>query len=85
MKLHSIKRGLRAGPFADSLAINPSRSLTEFREQAVGYINMKEVRETRKAEAQTENGRAKDSKQKHETGEKKPEEIRACPKGEGLG
>ena len=62
VELHSIKRGLRAGPFANSLAINPSRSLTEFRERALGYIN-EEVLETRKAKAQMENGKAKKSKQ----------------------
>ena len=43
VELHSIKIGLRAGPFVDSLAINPSRSLTEFRDRAVRYINMEEV------------------------------------------
>ena len=32
VELQSIKKGLRAGFFADSLAINPPRSLTEFRE-----------------------------------------------------
>ena len=43
VELHSIKRGLQAGPFVDSLAINPLRSLTEFKEQAMGYVNMEEV------------------------------------------
>ena len=51
MELHSIKIGLQAGPFADSLAINRPKSLAEFKEWAVGYINMEEVREMRKAEA----------------------------------
>ena len=53
MELHSIKIGSRVGPFADSLAINPLRSLAEFRKRAVGYINMEEIRETRKAETWT--------------------------------
>ena len=39
MELHFIKRGLPVGLFTDSLAINPLRSLAEFRERAVGYIN----------------------------------------------
>ena len=63
MELHFIKRGLRERPFAYLLAINLLRSLAEFREQVMGYINMEEVREMRKAEAQMENGRAKGSKQ----------------------
>ena len=63
MELHSIKRGLKVGSFADSLAINAPRSLAEFRERAMGYINIEEVRETRKAKAPIENGKAKDSKQ----------------------
>ena len=63
MELHSIKRGLRVGLFADSLAINLPRSLTKFREQAMGYVNMEEVQEMRKGEARMENGKAEDSKQ----------------------
>ena len=62
MELHSIKKGLQASPFADSLAINLLRSLAEFREQVVGYINMEEVWEMRKAKAWTENGKAEDLK-----------------------
>ena len=50
LELHSINRGLQADPFAHSLAINPSRSLVEFEERAMGYMNMEEVQETRKAE-----------------------------------
>ena len=63
MELYSIKRGLQAGPFADSLAINPPKSLAEFKEWVMGYINMEEVREMKKMEAQIENGRVEDSKQ----------------------
>ena len=63
MEFHSIKKGLRAGPFVDSLAINPSSTMAEFKERAVGYINMEEVQEIRKAEAQTKNRRAEDLRQ----------------------
>ena len=62
MESHSLKRGLWVGPFANLLAINLSRSLAEFRKRVMGYINMEEVRETRKTEALIENERAKDSK-----------------------
>ena len=82
VELHCIKRGLGMGSFADSLAINPLRSLAEFRERVVGYINMEEVQETRKAEAQTKNGKVKDSKQSQRQ-EKGAKGVRACPKGEG--
>ena len=43
VELHSIKKGLRARPFANSQAINPPRSLAKFRERAMGYINIEEV------------------------------------------
>ena len=35
VELHSIKRGLGASPFADSLVINP-RNMIEFKERAIG-------------------------------------------------
>ena len=64
MKLYSIKGGLRASPFVDSLAINPLRSLAEFKEQVIGYINLEEVREMRKVEAPSENKEAEESRQR---------------------
>ena len=63
VELHSIKGGLWVGPFIDSLAINPSRSLTELRDRAIRYINIEEVWETRKAEVRMENGKADEIKQ----------------------
>ena len=54
---------LKGKSFGDSLAINPPRSLVEFREWVVGYINMEEVWEMKKAKAGTENGKVEDSKQ----------------------
>ena len=50
--------------------------MAEFRERAAGYINIEEVREARKAEARTENGRVEDLRQsqKHEKmSQKRPE------------
>ena len=43
-----MNSGLRADPFANSLAITPPKTIAEFRERVVGYINMEEVRETKK-------------------------------------
>ena len=51
------------GPFANSLAINPLKSIAEFRERAMEYINMEEVQEIRKVEAQIKNERVEDSRQ----------------------
>ena len=51
MELHSIKRGLRAGPFVDSLAITPLKTTAEFRERVARYIKMEEVQEMNKVEA----------------------------------
>ena len=42
-ELHSIKRGLRASPFADSLAITPLKTIAEFRERVARYIKIEEV------------------------------------------
>ena len=33
LEFHSVKRGLSAGPFVDSMAINSPRSMVEFRER----------------------------------------------------
>ena len=65
MELHSIKSGLKASPFADSLAITPPKTTTEFKKKAVGYINMEEDREMKKAEARQEAKNDDDSKQSY--------------------
>ena len=62
VELHSIKRGLRAGPLVDSLEIKPPRSLTKFKDRAVGYINMEEVQKAQKAQAWMENRKADETK-----------------------
>ena len=73
MELHSIKRGLQASLFIDSLV---RRTMVEFKKRAMGSINMDEVRETRKVEAQTENRRVEDSRQNLSRVQGKKVEIR---------
>ena len=43
--------GLKIGRFANSLAIMPPKMMVEFRERVMGYINMEEIGEIKKAEA----------------------------------
>ena len=73
MELHSIKRGLQASLFIDSLA---RRTMVEFKKRAMGSINMDEVRKTRKVEAQTENRRVEDLRQNLSLVQGKKVEIR---------
>ena len=82
MELHFIKRGLRASPFTNSLAINLLTSLAEFRERVVDYINMEKVQEIRKEKAWW---RMEGPKTQSKVGDKIKEARgnQCLPKGEG--
>jgi len=51
VSLHTIMTGLRAGPFADSLAWKPPSILDDLRIRVTGYINMDEALPARRATA----------------------------------
>ena len=54
--LYSIKVGLKARLSTDSsIAVYPVRTVAKFRELAMGYINMEEMRETKRVEDQQAN------------------------------
>ncbi|XP_057719195.1 uncharacterized protein LOC130933583 [Arachis stenosperma] len=48
--LHAIKSGLRPGKFQETIAVAKPKTLAEFREKAKGQIDVKELRQARKAE-----------------------------------
>nr|XP_025611688.1 uncharacterized protein LOC112705044 [Arachis hypogaea] len=50
--LHALKSGLRLGKFQETIAITKPRTLEEFREKAVGQMEIEELREARRAEKQ---------------------------------
>ena len=45
-----MKSGLKVGFFADSLAINKQKTIADFREKAVEFIEMEELIKARRAE-----------------------------------
>lgn len=47
--LHALLKGLRSGPFADSLARRPPESIDELRRRAAEYINMEDIFKTRQS------------------------------------
>lgn len=50
VELHAMKSGLKVGFFADSLAINKQKTIADFREKAVEFIEMEELIKARRAE-----------------------------------
>ncbi|XP_016168774.1 uncharacterized protein LOC107611351 [Arachis ipaensis] len=50
--LHALKAGLRPGKFRETIAITKPRTLEEFRERAVGQMEIEELREAQKPDRQ---------------------------------
>ncbi|XP_025625714.1 uncharacterized protein [Arachis hypogaea] len=50
VQLHAIKSGLRPGKFQEAIAVAKPKTLEEFRDKAIGQIEIEELRETRRNE-----------------------------------
>ncbi|XP_025611273.1 uncharacterized protein [Arachis hypogaea] len=53
VQLHAIKSGLRPGKFQEAIAVAKPKMLEEFRDKAMGQIEIEELRETRRNERPT--------------------------------
>ncbi|XP_015944126.1 uncharacterized protein LOC107469265 [Arachis duranensis] len=53
VQLHAIKSGLRPGKFQEAIAVAKPKTLKEFRDKAIGQIEIEELHETRRNEKPT--------------------------------
>ncbi|XP_016207677.1 uncharacterized protein LOC107648226 [Arachis ipaensis] len=52
VQLYAIKSGLRPGKFQEAIAVAKPKTLEEFRDKAIGHIEIEELHETRRNEKQ---------------------------------